>query len=199
MNAAHAVTAAQELQCSTQPAHLTYSLLLLGLHGFHRGHCRPLCLRFVLRLHRRSHNLGADLGKPDVTKTGEKRGQKTMMRTKPLPESLPPRPREDGSHQRSPAAVGRVPEPGLPPVRHHCCRLRLTHTATHPLCSRARSAPAGRGKAAALLSSQSTTRSCCSANGNPSYLRESDQQHLFGRFSSQKLSPPAATNQKAEQ
>lgn len=72
MNAAHAGTPAQELQCSTRSAHLTSSLLLLGLHSFHRGHCCPLCLRFVLRLHRRSNNLGADLGKPNVTETGEK-------------------------------------------------------------------------------------------------------------------------------
>lgn len=60
--------------CSTSP------LLLLGLHNLHGRRCRPLRLSFVLRLHRRSDNLSADLGVPDVAENRREKGKKIKLR-----------------------------------------------------------------------------------------------------------------------
>lgn len=93
--------------------------LLLGLHGLHGGHGRPLRLGLVLRLHGRPHGLGADLRVADVAGERE-RGEVRAQRARGGPEGFPggfP----EGSPRSPPAPL---PEAGLPPVRHHGCPRR---------------------------------------------------------------------------
>lgn len=97
--------------------------LLLGLHGLHGGHGRPLRLGLVLRLHGRPHGLGADLRVADVAGERE-RGEVRAQRARGGPEGFPggfP----EGS-PRSPPAPRRYLRPACrqyatmaaPPLRH---------------------------------------------------------------------------------
>lgn len=158
--------------------------LLLGLHGLHGGHGRPLRLSLVLRLHGRPHGLGADLRVADVAGERE-RGEVRAQRARGGPEGFPggfP----EGS-PRSPPAPRRYLRPA--------CRQYATMAAP-AAPPPARSAPAGRGKTALPACGQSASENYLLPNQPPSCLREGDQWEMSGR-SSRRRSPLAAANERA--